>query len=181
MPTVDASLFVAFGACGTEVCFVARGSLGNNLGTFLGRMAREDALVGLYSVPPVPKELLDTYGVPPPFEGHEFEGPPPPPVRGVASDQVQPYPAEEGGPPWSPDNTPSRVFLVPLRDPTTFLALGLPDSAEDVLFALQGRLREDLSRLLEHLRQVSCRVQLFALPPLSQRVLDTYLVFPPAS
>ena len=71
MPAPDAALFVAFGARRQEVCFVARGSLSENLGPFLGRMAKEEAPVGLYVQPPVPRDLLDKYGAPPPFEGHE--------------------------------------------------------------------------------------------------------------
>ena len=180
MPAADAALFVAFGAREEEVCFVARGSLGENLGPFLERMAKEEVSVGLYVQPPVSRDLLDTYGAPPPFEGHEFEGPPKPPINGVASDQVRLYPAEGGSSPWSSeDPAPRRVFLVPLREPATFLALGLLEDSDRVLFALQGRVREDLPRLLAHLRRVSCRVQLFALPPLPQGVLDTYLAFPP--
>jgi hypothetical protein len=64
---------------------------------------------------------------------------------------------------------------MPLREPTTFLALGLPEDSERIQFALQGRVREDLPGLLKHLRQVSCRVLLFAVPPLPKDVLDTYL------
>ncbi|ATB35239.1 hypothetical protein CYFUS_000651 [Cystobacter fuscus] len=183
MPAPDPSLFVAFGVLGAsaEVSFVARGSLLENLGFFIERMLRESARVGLYALPPVPRELIEKYGAPPPFEGHEFEAPPKPPVAGLASDRVQAYPARGSAPLWAQGGSAARrAILVPVRDPSGFLVLGLHGSPPTVLFALKGSVTEDLPRLLARLRREDCHVELFAVPPLPESVVGEYLFLPPA-
>ncbi|TSC33929.1 hypothetical protein [Corallococcus sp. Z5C101001] len=184
-PATPPSEFVAFGVLSTreavDVLFVARGSVEEHLVEFIERMQREDAGVELHERPPVPKELLEEYASLPPYEGSEYEDSPRTPVRGfVVRSDVTPYERLRNAPMWPEGAGLTRyLYLTPLSEPTTFLALGVVRPSNSVVVAATGRLREELGALITQARWEQSRVEMYARPPLPQEVLGLYLELPP--
>jgi hypothetical protein len=133
-----------------------------HLGAFIARMVREQAPVELHARPPLPGWLLKQYTSNPPLEGHEYEEPPEPPVRGLTAGSVGNYESSLGSALWT-EGDPSRrcVFLFPTHDPARFLALGLLRSPDKLLFALEGAVQEQLGELIARVRE-EARVELYA-------------------
>ncbi len=177
MPVSTPSEFLAFGVLrpSQEVLFVARGQVREHLGEFIARMGREQARVELYARAPVPGWLRRKYASAPPFEGHEYEEPPEPPVNGLTPIDTKPY-ASHGGALW-PEGDPStrRTLLLPVKDPSRFLALGGRGAAEEVLFALTGSVREELGELIARVGREQSRVELHARPPLPEPLWRRHL------
>lgn len=177
MPVSAPSEFLAFGVLhpSREVLFVARGKVKEHLGEFIARMNREQARVELYVRAPVPGWLRKKYASLPPFEGHEYEEPPEPPVNGLTPTDTKPY-ASHGGPLWPEGDTSTRrTLLVPVKEPSRFLALGVQGPAEEVRFALTGSVHEELGELITRAVREQSQVELHARPPLPEPLWRRYL------
>ena len=181
VPVTLPSTFVAFGtrwpAALVEVCFVARGRVDKHLGAFVARMIREEAQVELCLWPPLPRALIEQFASIPPYEGHEYEPPSGTPIRGATTtNNVQSYSRLRGTPLWGDQDLPSRyTYLMPLADPTIFLAIGYDKSSETVVFATKGSVVEDLRDLIAQVVAERSFVELRGIPPLSFDVLTPYL------
>ncbi|WP_164019857.1 hypothetical protein [Pyxidicoccus trucidator] len=177
MPASPPSKFVGFGVAraSKEVCFVARGVVADHLGHFISRNVREGARVELYAKPPLPHWLLERYVCDPPWEGHEYEKPPNPPVGGLVATGVERYAPSPTGALWSGGDGSNRVtFIIPVHDPAEFLALGMLGSQAEEHFMRVGRVEDQLGDFIEQMKREGARVELRALPPLPEPRLRRY-------
>lgn len=178
MPVSVPSEFVAFGVLrpSERVLFVARGHVQEHLGQFISRMTQEQAQVELYVEAPVPGWLRKKYtSDEPPYEGHEYEGPPTGPVNGLMPVGTQPY-LSHGNSLWPEGDTLTRrALLVPVKEPSHFLVLGVQGPAQEVCFALTGSLQEQLGDLIDRVGREQSLVELYARPPLPEPIWRKYL------
>jgi hypothetical protein len=175
MPLANPYEFLAFGIIGKpqQVCFVALGMVMEHLGAFITRMDRDDAKVELYTRAPVPGWLLKQYAGAPPFEGHEYEEPPPPPVTGLLPDRIDTAPST---PLWTEgDSFTRRALLLPVKDPSEFLAIGVLSQLEKVLFVRVGSVRDDLGAFIERMVRDEARVELHARLPFPEPRLRSFI------
>lgn len=178
MPVSPPSEFLAFGVLrpSEQVLFVARGKVQEHLGDFISRMVQAGAQVELYVRAPVPGWLIKKYTSDPPFEGHEYEDPQNPPVNGLMPINTQSYSASSTGSLWTEGEARTRrALLVPVREPSQFLALGVTGSPDKVHFALQGSVQEQLGELIARMVQEQARVELYARPPLPEPLWRKHL------
>ncbi|SEU27984.1 hypothetical protein [Stigmatella erecta] len=184
MPVSIPTQFLAFGVLAPDhkPVFVARGRVRDHLGGFIAQMTRQEARVELYVSPPVPEWLLKKYTSTPPYEGHEYEGPPSPPINGLSPTGTDSYGRLRSTPLWTRESLSTRhVYLSPVADPAEFLALGVSAPDSTVHFALTGKVQEDLGLFLSQMVRDEAHVELHVRPPLLQSLLDRYLAAPPAS
>lgn len=175
MPLANPYEFLGFGVLGKpqEVCFVVRGTVEEHLGAFITQMRRDGAKVELYTRAPVPGWLLTQYTGGGPFEGHEYEGPPPQPVNGLAPERIDTF-AETLL--WTEVHALSRLaLLVPVNDPSDFLAIGMLRQPEKILFVRAGSVRDDLGAFIERMVRDGARVEFHARPPLPESLLLPFL------
>jgi hypothetical protein len=178
MPTSPSSKFVGFGVAraSKEVCFVARGVVADHLGHFISRNVREGVRVELYVKPPLPHWLLERYICDPPWEGHEYEKPPNPPVGGLVTTGVERYAPSPTGALWSEGDGSNRVaFIIPVHDAAEFLALGMLGSQAEEHFIRVGRVEGQLGDFIEQMKREGARVELRTIPPLPEPRLRRYL------
>lgn len=183
MPVTIPSEFLALGVLGTskEACFVARGTVREHLGSFIARMERDGSSVEFYARPPLPEWLLKEYTEGPPWEGHEFEPPPPPPYLGLVSQGVDRYEHFRDADLWTAGDALSRrAILLPVHDPAEFVAFGVVEPSEEVLFAFSGTVREQLGEFISQMVKEGARVELHARSPLPEQLLHQYLSNPHA-
>lgn len=181
MPVTSPEDFLAFGVLGREhrLHFAAHGRVEEHLGAFISRMVREEAEVELHAWPPLPRHIIIEYAFNPPWEGHEYEDPPNPPIRGLTS-EVGGSEALRGAALWGDeDSALRRVFIMPLREPSHFLAFGVVEPENRVCFALMGSLQEELEGLISRMVQEGARVELYAWPPLPGDLLSRYIATVP--
>lgn len=178
MPTSVPSEFVAFGVLlpSDKVLFVARGKVEDHLEQFISRMTQEQAEVELYVQAPVPGWLSKQYSSgEPPYEGHDYEGPPKGPVNGLVPVGTQTIPPD-GGSQWPAGNVRTRrTLLVPVKEPSRFLALGVQGPAQEVCFAVTGSVQEELGNFIARMGREQSQVELHAKPPLPEPVWRKYL------
>jgi hypothetical protein len=183
MPISIPEQFLAFGVLAPDhtPVFVAQGRLRDHLGGFISQMARQEAHVELYVRPPVPEWLLKKYTSTPPYEGHEYEGPPSPPVNGLSPTGTDSYGRLRNAPLWPQEGLSTRrVYLVPVATPAEFLALGISGLDLTVHFALTGTVQEELGPFLSQMVRDDAHVELYVRPPLPPSLLDRYLPSLPA-
>lgn len=181
MPARSPSEFLAFGVLGTseQALFVARGRVREHLGAFIDRMVKDEARVELHARVPLPWRLVREYLSLPPYEGHEYENPPPPPVLGLAAQDVGTYQHLRGNALWKEgDGSTRRAFIVPVRDPSEFLAFGVLGTSERVLFALKGSVRDELGPFIARMVEDETRVELHPRAPLPEPILRRYIRAP---
>jgi len=171
------SEFVAFGVLApSQPCFVARGQVELHLGPFIERMERDGAKVELHEWPPLPAWLIKEYATNPPWEGHEVEDPSGTPVRGGVKRNVDTYERASGTALWTQGGASERrTFIVPVKAPSEFLALGVLMTSDTVVFAKKGSVQQELGALIAHAVREQSRVELHAWPPLPKDVLHRYL------
>ncbi|QSQ23215.1 hypothetical protein JY651_50460 [Pyxidicoccus parkwayensis] len=178
MPSSPPSKFVGFGVAraSREACFVARGTVVDHLGHFISRNVREGVRVELYVKPPLPQWLLERYTTNPPWEGHEYESPPNPPVSGLVATGVKRYAPSPTGALWSEGDGSNRVaFIIPMHDAAEFLAFGMLGSRAEEHFIRVGRVENQLGDFIEQMKREEARVELRAMPPLPEPRLRRYL------
>lgn len=184
MPVSTPSEFLAFGVLApsyaelSTVVFVARGRVREELGSFISRMVQDGAIVELFIWPPLPMWLVNEYVKGPPYEGKEYDDPPPPPINGlvpVPGDTTE-YEPTGGGTLWTAGDASSRrAILVPVRDPAEFLAFGVLGSEDTVYFALRGTVKDELGNFIAQMTREVARVELYARPKQLEGVLHKYL------
>jgi hypothetical protein len=186
MPLSNPVEFLAFGVVGpaTTVHFVARGRMGEQLGEFSTRMARAGAALELYARPPLPWHLVKRYTSDEPYESMETEGPKPPPINGIVAygggaDEeqrlVQTEPLGGACPSWPRDATSNRsVIIIPVPDcDEDFLAFGVCTLPDRFVFAVRGRVVEDLGTFIDQMTEAGATVDLVDWPSLP--FLQAYL------
>jgi hypothetical protein len=72
------------------------------------------------------------------------------------------------------DNTTRRTFLMPLPNPTEFLAFGVFGPESTVHFVARGRLRENLGDFTARMVEAGATVELYERPPLPWAVVKRY-------